>query len=136
MRRVLVAIALAATLVTSLAPLSSVEAAWNPFEWGQCTWWAADMRPDLIGTVWGNAWHWIYEARWGGFRTGYYPVRGAVVVFQRGVDGASWYYGHVAYVTAVGNNGWFQVSEMNFPWFGRVSYRWVHTGWGVSFIYW
>lgn len=135
MRRLIAAIALAVVMLTALAPQRPVEAAWNPFPYGQCTWWAANMRPDLVGSVWGNAWHWIYEARWSGWSEGYVARRGAVVVFQPGADGAGWY-GHVAYVTAVGNNGWFQVSEMNFPWWGRVTYRWVHTGWGVSFIYW
>ena len=134
MRRIIAAIAVALVLVTTLAQRPA-EAAWNPFPYGQCTWWAANMRPDLIGSVWGNAWHWVYEARWSGWKEGYNAERGAVVVFQPGAAGAGWY-GHVAYVTAVGNNGWFQISEMNFPWWGSVSYRWVHTGWGISFIYW
>ena len=118
-----------------MAAQRPAEAAWNPFPYGQCTYWAAQMRPDLIGSVWGNAWHWVYEARWSGWTIGYQPERGAVVVFQPGSGGSGWL-GHVAYVTAVGNNGWFQVSEMNFPWWGTVTYRWVHTGWGMSFIDW
>ncbi len=118
-----------------MAPAQFAEAAWNPFPYGQCTWWVANMRPDIIGSVWGNAWQWTSQASWSGFKTGYYPVRGAIAVFQPYTEGAGWL-GHVAYVTAVGSNGWFQVSEMNFPWWGRVTYRWAHTGWGVSFIYW
>lgn len=134
MRRIFAAAALAFILITMLTPSQPAEAAWNAFPYGQCTWWAAHERPDLAGSVWGNAWHWVYEARWSGWNEGYYPHYGAIAVFQPGVDGAGWY-GHVAYVTSVGSNGWFQVSEMNFPWWGSVSYRWVHDGWGVTFIY-
>jgi len=36
-------------------------------------------------------------------------------------------------------DGWFLISEMNFYWngggWGRVDYRYAHSGWGVSFIY-
>ena len=135
MRRIIATVALAITIATAVVPQQVAEAAWNPFPYGQCTWWAINMRPDLAGSVWGNAWHWIYEAEWSGVNEGYYPERGAIVVFQPGVEGAGWY-GHVAYVTSVGYNGWFQVSEMNFFGWGEVNYRWVHTGWGVAFIYW
>ncbi len=134
MRKWFITAALALTLLAVLTPAKPAEAGWNYFPYGQCTWWAMHERPDLSGSVWGNAWHWAYEARWSGWTEGYYPSRGSIVVFQPGVRGAGWY-GHVAYVRAIGYNGWFQVSEMNFPYWGHVTYRWTHTGWGVSFIY-
>lgn len=106
----------------------------NLFPYGQCTWWAIQKRPDLSGSVWGNAWQWAAEARSSGRAVGAVPRVGAIAVFQPGVEGADWY-GHVGYVTAVGSNGWFQVSEMNFYGWARVDLRWAHDGWGVSFIY-
>ncbi|MCL4540864.1 MAG: CHAP domain-containing protein [Chloroflexi bacterium] len=107
----------------------------NLFPYGQCTWWAIQRRPDLSGSVWGNAWQWVAEARSSGRAVGAMPRVGAIAVFQPGVEGADWY-GHVGYVTAVGSNGWFQVSEMNFyAGWARVDLRWAHDGWGVSFIY-
>ena len=66
------------------------------------------------------------------------PAAGATVVFQPGVQGASGL-GHAAHVEAVYGNGWFLVSEMSFFWngggWGRVSFRYAHVGWGVTFIY-
>jgi hypothetical protein len=63
---------------------------------------------------------------------------GATVVFQPGVQGASGG-GHAAHVEAGFKNGWFLVSEMSFYWngggWGRISFRYAHTGSGVAFIY-
>lgn len=107
------------------------------YPWGNCTWYAAFRARDNVSFL-GNAGMWAGMARWRGLPTGYSPVAGATVVFQGGVQGASWL-GHVAHVEAVYPGGWFLVSEMNFSWngggFGRVDYRYAHTGPGVSFIY-
>ncbi len=94
---------------------------------GWCNWWVEVMnpgRPDLL---------------WGPYRRGTVPVPGATVVFAGGVQGAS-AEGHYARVVAVYPGGqWMLVSEMNFYWRGggwqKVSYRYVHTGPGVTFIY-
>jgi hypothetical protein len=105
---------------------------------GQCTWWAQDQRRDenLMGI--GNAQFWASGAAARGYHVGTTPARGATVVFQPGVQGASGA-GHVAHVLAVYPGGWFLVSEMNFYWngggWGRVDYRFAHTGAGVQFIY-
>lgn len=110
----------------------------NRAEFGSCTWWPQykNRWQDLMQL--GNAWQWAYAARSHGFATGYSPRVGATVVFQPGVQGAGGL-GHVAHVEAVYSNGWFLVSEMNFAWngggWGRVNYRYAHTGSGVSFIY-
>ncbi|MCL4543303.1 MAG: CHAP domain-containing protein [Chloroflexi bacterium] len=106
----------------------------NPFPYGQCTWWALSRRPDLAGSVWGNAWQWASEARVNGRAEGTTPRLGAIAVFQPGVEGADWE-GHVGYVIQVGSNGRFAVSEMNFYHWAFVDTRWAHTGWGVTFIY-
>lgn len=107
----------------------------NNFPWGQCTYWAAQERPDIGSNVIGNASSWLYSARASGLPTGTMPRVGAIVVYQPGADGAAWT-GHVAYVTSVAGDGaHFTVSEMNFPYWGRVTYRSSRTGWGVGFIY-
>ena len=107
----------------------------NNFPWGQCTYWAAQARPDIGSRVIGNAASWLYSARASGLPTGTVPRVGSIVVYQPGVQGAAWV-GHVAYVTSVApGGGSFTVSEMNFPYWGRVTYRTSYPGWGVNFIY-
>ncbi len=112
----------------------------NYYYWafGQCTWWAQYKRQDENLTRMGNAQYWASGAAARGYRVGSAPAAGATVVFQPGVQGAGGA-GHVAHVEAVYPQGWFLISEMNFYWngggWGRVDYRYVHTGWGVQFIY-
>ncbi|HEY7126194.1 MAG TPA: LysM peptidoglycan-binding domain-containing protein [Ktedonobacterales bacterium] len=108
--------------------------------YGWCTWWVVQKRLDeRWGGLGAYAYQWFWNAPSHGFRTGTTPVAGATVVFQRGVDGASSWGGHVGHVEAVYSGGWFLISEMNFYWNGggwaRVSYRYVHVGSGVGFIY-
>jgi len=105
----------------------------NNFPWGQCTWWAANERPDIGSVVVGNASAWLYSARAAGLPTGTVPRVGAVVVYQPGAQGAAWT-GHVAYVTSVNGNS-FTISEMNFPIWGGVTTRTSWAGPGVGFIY-
>ncbi len=106
---------------------------------GVCTWWAWYTRRDepQLGTL-GMAYQWIANARAKGMRTGYSPAVGATAVFQPGVQGAGGG-GHVGHVVQILSGGWFVISEMNFTWngggWGRVDYRYVHTGSGVAFIY-
>ncbi len=106
---------------------------------GYCTWYAwyrHQNEPQLMRL--GNAAQWAWNAPRFGLHTGTRPVVGATVVFQPGVQGASGV-GHVGHVEAVYSNGWFLISEMSFYWngggWGRVNFRYVHTGSGVSFIY-
>ncbi|HVA23144.1 MAG TPA: CHAP domain-containing protein [Chloroflexota bacterium] len=107
----------------------------NNFPYGQCTWWAAQSRPDIGANVIGNASSWLYSARASGLPTGSVPRVGAVVVYQPGAQGAAWT-GHVAYVTSVAGDGvHFTISEMNFPYWGSVTRRASWTGPGVGFIY-
>jgi len=107
------------------------------YPFGQCTWYAAYRAGSKVAYL-GNAGNWAYGARSRGLSVGSSPAVGATVVFAPGVQGASWL-GHVSHVEAVYSGGWFLVSEMNFYWngggWGRVSFRYAHTGPGVSFIY-
>lgn len=108
----------------------------NLFGW--CTWYAAYRHQNEPLMQLGNAASWAWNAPRYGLRTGSWPAAGATVVFQPGVQGASGL-GHVGHVERVYSNGWFLISEMSFYWngggWGRVSYRYAHTGSGVSFIY-
>ena len=107
----------------------------NKFPYGQCTWWAAQSRPDIGAAVIGNAASWLYAARAAGLPTGTVPRVGAVVVYQPGSQGASWV-GHVAYVTSVSADGvHFSISEMNYAGWAVVSHRASYAGPGVGFIY-
>ena len=111
---------------------------WYPSLFGWCTWYASYRRQDEPLMQLGNAYAWAANAPRHGLRTGTTPAAGATVVFQPHVQGASGL-GHVGHVEKVYSNGWFLISEMSFYWngggWGRVSYRYVHTGPGVSFIY-
>jgi len=83
----------------------------------------------------GNAGDWDNTARARHYPVGFTPRVGATVVFERGVDGASRRYGHVAHVIRVSGRR-FEIEEMNGtagP--GRFDFRWVNMVRGVSFIY-
>ncbi len=67
---------------------------------GQCTWYAAGMRPDLDGITTGDASKWLAEAA-GKKAEGTVPVVGAIAV-NKIADGGV---GHVAYVVGVTNGG-------------------------------
>jgi surface antigen len=75
----------------------------DPFSVGQCTWYAAGRRPDLIGTVRGNADNWLNEAR-GRVPEGASPAVGAIAVWAAGSLGPLSYDGHVGYVAAISGN--------------------------------
>jgi hypothetical protein len=94
---------------------------------GWCNWWPEVMNPSRPNLLWGN------------YPRGTTPRPGATVVFAPGVQGASagGHYGRVVAIYPGG--GWILISEMNFTWrgagFGRVNYRFVRTGPGVTYIY-
>lgn len=105
------------------------------YPFGQCTFYGWYRAPSLAGL--GNAMSWPANARARGLWVHGFPTAGSTVAFAPGVQGAGWE-GHIAHVERVYTNGWFLVSEMNFYFngggLGRVSYRYAHTGWGVTFI--
>jgi surface antigen len=78
----------------------------GPYAWGQCTYWALEMRPDL----WNNrspadpsagdwtAYTWPQHAVLEGLTVDHIPATGAVIVWPQGDSSDS---GHVAYVQSV-----------------------------------
>lgn len=87
--------------------------------YGNCTWWAAFMRPDLATAgISGDAKYWYGNAGDLGFNLGSKPKVGAIAVFSD--------FGHVAYVEGVNSDGSFSVSEMDY-------YGTLGTGFGVQY---
>jgi surface antigen len=76
----------------------------HKFPWGQCTWYVAQKKYIPWG---GNAKTWLKQATAYGFATGMEPSIGSILVTKE-----NRYYGHVAYVEAVGPDT-ITVSEMN-----------------------
>lgn len=77
---------------------------------GNCVWWAAYMRPDIAAVISGSGWNgdqWYGNLSAEGFDVGPTPKIGAIAAFSSGPVG------HVAYVTSLGENGSFAVSEMD-----------------------
>jgi surface antigen len=112
----------------------------NPFPYGQCTWWASQRYQELHGyfvpwTSNANAWQWTaraYDFHW---NVSTQPSYGAIANFQPGVQQAS-ALGHVGVVEQILGNGDIVTSNMNVlghP-FGTVVYLTFHPGPGVTFI--
>lgn len=95
----------------------------NAYDYGWCTWHAANRRAQTghpIPSNLGNAISWLGGARAAGLPTGTDPRAGAVL-YHLNLGGL----GHVAYVESVNADGSFLVSDMNYPSWGRVTYRTV-----------
>lgn len=92
----------------------------NTYPFGWCTYWVAGKR--YVPPRWGNAKNWLNSARSAGWSTGSTPQVGAIVVTT---DNS--FYGHVAYVEAVGA-GSITVSEMNYVRWGVVNRRTIPIG--------
>lgn len=85
----------------------------NRYAYGNCTWYAYERRAQLgmpVGSFWGNASTWAYNASLSGYRVDGSPEAGAVMANGGG-------YGHVAVVESVNVGVSIHVSEMN-------GYRW------------
>ena len=81
----------------------------NKYAWGNCTWYAYERRAQLgnpVGSFWGNASTWAYNARSAGFAVDGNPSAGAIM--QNGGG-----YGHVAIVESVNPGVSVTISEMN-----------------------
>jgi surface antigen len=86
----------------------------NRYAWGNCTWYAYERRAQLgapIGSFWGNASTWAYNARLAGIAVDGNPTPGAIMANGGG-------YGHVAIVEAVNPGVSVTISEMNAYRFG------------------
>lgn len=94
-------------------PSNIAVSAGNRYAWGNCTWYAYERRAQLgnpVGSFWGNASTWGYNARLAGYSVDGNPSAGAVMVNGGG-------YGHVAIVESVNPGVSVHISEMN-------AYRW------------
>jgi surface antigen len=103
---------------------------YNGYDFGYCTWWVAKMRSSSgnpIPTGLGNASTWAIRARAFGLPVGTTPRVGAAVVTSTRGEG------HVAYVTAVNEDGSITVSEMNVRGWDVVSTA-TYSG-SYSYIY-
>jgi hypothetical protein len=95
---------------------------------GWCNWWPEVLHPHQPDLLWGSE-----------YTRSSVPAVGAAIFFSGDVQGAS-SDGHYAEVVAISpDHYWVLVSEMNFYWRGggwqKVDYRYIHVGWGVTFIY-
>lgn len=108
------------------------------YAFGNCTAGARFLSGNHIPVNLGNAKDWANNARRRGMAVGSSARVGATVVFQPGVQGAS-YIGHAGHVVGVYGNGWFMMAAENDYFdgggFNRVDYRYAHVGPGVQFIY-
>ena len=112
---------------------------YNPYPYGQCTWWADQRYHTLHGVYipWlfhADAWQWTTRARQHGWHVSKSPTVGSILNLQPWVQGA-YGYGHVAVVERILKNGHVIASNMN--WAGHGSHV-VNTefspGAGVTFI--
>lgn len=95
----------------------------NGYDYGWCTWHAANRRIETgrpIPTNLGNAISWLGAAQAAGLATGSEPRQGAVL-YHLDIGGL----GHVAYVERVNSDGSFLVSDMNYPIWGQATTRTV-----------
>lgn len=93
----------------------------NGYDYGWCTWHAANRRKEIgrpIPSNLGNAISWLSVARRAGLATGNVPQAGAVL-YHKNMGGL----GHVAFVEKINDDGTALVSDMNYPTWGRVTYR-------------
>lgn len=102
--------------VCNTCSTASVSSAGNGYDYGYCTWYVKNRRPDLPNNL-GNANTWYYMAQRDGLSTGATPRAGAVGTTTRGS------LGHVVYVESVNGDGTINVSEMNYQGWGVVSSR-------------
>lgn len=95
----------------------------NGYVYGYCTWHAANRRAQAgrpLPSNLGHAISWYSRAQAAGMAVGSAPRAGAVL-WHANMGGL----GHVAYVESVNADGSILVSDMNYPSWGRVTYRTV-----------
>ena len=98
----------------------------NTYDYGYCTWYVKNRRGASIPNSLGNANTWYSRAAGMGMAVGSVPRAGAVGTTTRGS------LGHVVYVESVNADGSANISEMNAPVFGGVTYRTAAAG---EFLY-
>mgnify|MGYP006137586775 CR=1 FL=1 len=106
---------------------------YNGYDYGYCTWYAANKRAAIgrpVPANLGDAWTWDDRAASAGFTVNRTPAYGAVAVtdsYRRP--------GHVAIVEEVYPDGSIKVSEMNVRGWGVASTRVFEAGRAASFNY-
>jgi surface antigen len=115
----------------------------NGSAWGYCSWYAYERFKQFTGVYphvgSSNAYTWNEAAAARGWQVLNQPVTQAVVVFERGVQGASTVTGHVAWVEfmrprADGGTD-VLIAEMNgVAGFGVVGTRWVRHVAGMTYL--
>lgn len=98
----------------------------NGYDYGWCTWHAANRRiqnGNPLPTNLGNAISWLPLSKKAGLATGDTPKAGAVL-YHKDIGGL----GHVAYVEKVNPDGTALISDMNYPTWGKVTYRTIQPG--------
>jgi surface antigen/uncharacterized protein (DUF433 family) len=104
----------------------AVYGAANGYDYGWCTWHAANRRAQSgrpLPSNLGNAITWASRAAGSGMGVGSEPAAGAVI-WHGNLGGL----GHVAYVEKINEDGSLLVSDMNYPIWGAVTYRTVSPG--------
>lgn len=123
-REIPAAVALPAT-TPGVSPRMSYDAA-NTYDYGYCTWYVKNRRGASIPNGLGDAHTWQSRAAGMGMAVGNTPKAGAVGTTTRGA------LGHVVYVESVNDDGTINISEMNAPTWGKVTYRTASAG---EFLY-
>lgn len=98
----------------------------NTYDYGYCTWYVKNRRGASIPNGLGNANTWYSRASAMGMAVGSKPRAGAVGTTTAGG------LGHVVYVESVNKDGSINISEMNAPTWGKVTYR---TAAASEFLY-
>lgn len=98
----------------------------NTYDYGYCTWYVKNRRGASIPNGLGNANTWYSRAAGMGMAVGSVPRAGAVGTTTRGG------LGHVVYIESLNPDGSTNISEMNAPVFGGVTYRTASAG---EFLY-
>ncbi len=96
----------------------------NGYTAGYCTWHAANRRIEIgrpLPRNLGNAATWAPIAQNAGLTVSENPIDGAVLWHRN--TGLAGGLGHVAFVERVNADGTILVSDMNYPYYGRVTYR-------------
>ena len=108
-----------------VAPRASYDGG-NSYDYGYCTWYVKNRRGASLPNGLGNANTWYSRAAGNGMAVGSTPKPGAVGTTTRGA------LGHVVYVESVNADGSINISEMNAPTWGAVTYR---TAAASEFVY-
>lgn len=96
----------------------------NGYSYGYCTWHAANRRTQVgkpLPNNLGNAVTWAVLAAQAGFGVGEQPKKWAALWDRN--TGLAGGLGHVAFVEEINADGSIKVSDMNYPYWGVVTYR-------------